>query len=327
MRRAAIVGALLILSSLPAWRPQLELTRDALALARRPYAEHRAHFNGSFWRSIAEVRRRMARQDPLPVLLRRGHDFDRALFLSYYVYPQITRFFFSLDHYRAAAPAPPETPIAYIDVERLDAVRVMTYPEIRAEQAAEEPFAPPTLSTMVTREAILPFAVSFDGRPPDSYVTQAAFLSDRDGTLTLTLEPDGRAWLVPLHAGKILASRDLIWDAYRVQLSGWIRISSTVPLRAGAALVNRGRHRSTPIPIFTGVPPLPRRVAGGEKLWLLNESMQAAEVQVNGATVALKAYELRSLPSAPTNTIEGTAAVLPFTSHKLPDGNTRFVWP
>jgi hypothetical protein len=327
MRRAAIVGALLILSSLPAWWPQLELTRDALALARRPYDERRAHFNGPFWRSIAEVRRRMARQDPLPVMLRRGHDFDRALFLSYYVYPQITRYFFSLDHYRAAAPAPPETPIAYIDVERLDAVRVMTYPEIRAEQAAEEPFVPPPLSTTVTHEAILPFAVSFDGRPPDSYVTQAAFLSDRDGTLTLTLEPDGRAWIVPLHAGKILASRDLIWDAYRVQLNGWIRISSTVPLRAGAALLNRGRHRSTPIPIFTAVPPLPRNVAGGEKLWLLNPDDREATVVVNGTPVTLPRFALQSIPAAPTNTIDGTATVLPFTSEKLPDGNTRFVWP
>lgn len=327
MRRAAIAGVLLILSSVPAWMPQLRLTRDALALARRPYEERRAHFNGSFWRSIAEVRRRMARQDPLPVLLRRGRDFDRALFLSYYIYPRITRFFFSLDHYRAVAPAPPETPIAYVDVERLDAVRVMTYPEIRAEQAAEETFVPPPLASAVTRDAILPFAVSFDGAPPDSYVTQAAFLSDRDGTMTLTLEPDGRAWIVPLHAGTMFVSRDLLWDAFRVQMSGWIRISSTVPLRAGAALVNRGRHRSTPIPIVTTVPPLPRSVAGGDKLWLLNASMQAAEVKVNGAAVALKAYELQSLPSSATNTIEGTAAVLPFTSRKLPDGNTRFVWP
>lgn len=327
MRRAAVIALLLILSSIPGWMPLLRLTREAFALARRPYAERRAAINGPFWSSIAEVRRRMPGDGVVPVILRRGHDFDRVLFLGDYLYPRITRYYVSLDHYRAAAPAPPETPLAYVDVERLDAVRVMTYPEIRAEQEADEPFAPPALASAPAREAILPFAVSFDGRPPDSYVTQAAFLAEQDGTLTLTLEPDGRAWIVPLHAGKILTSRDLIWDAYRVQMSGWIRISSTVPLRAGAALVNRGRRRSTPLPIYTAPPPLPRTFAGGEKLWLLNASMQAAEVTVNGAPVALKAYELRSLPAAAQNVVDGHAAVLPFTSQKLDDGNTRFVWP
>lgn len=327
MRRAAVVGALLILSSLPAWRPQLELTREALALARRPYEERRAHFNGPFWRSIAEVRRRMARQNPLPVLLRRGHDFDRALFLSYYVYPQITRYFFSLDHYRAAAPAPPETPLAYIDVERLDAVRVMTYPEIRAEQAAAEPFVPPPLSTMVTHEAILPFAVSFDGRPPDSYVTQAAFLSEEPDVLTLTLQPQGRNATLLLDAGKPLVFRDLVYEVFHEMSSGWMVVRTLGSVRAGVALVNRGRHRSTPIPIVAGVPPLPRRVVGGEKLWLLNPDYRDATVVVNGTPMTLPRFALRSLPSATTNTIEGTATVLPFTSQKLPDGNTRFVWP
>jgi|ERR1041385_4670329 hypothetical protein len=188
-------------------------------------------------------------------------------------------------------------------------------------------FVPPAVTSPAARELIVPFAVSFDGAPPDSYVTEAAFTSDRDGTMTLMLEPAGRAWIVPLHAGKMFVSHDLVWDAYQVQMSGWIHVSATVPVRVGAALVNRGRHRSTEIPIYSDVPPLPRKLSGGEKLWLLNASMHAAEVTVNGAAVALKAYELRSLAAAPETTIEGTASVLPFTSQKLPDGNTRFVWP
>ena len=327
VRRTAVIGGLLILSSIPGWMPMLRLTRAAVALARRPYAERRAEINGPFWSSIAEVRRRMPGSGTVPVILRRGRDFDRALFLGYYLYPRVARYYVSLDHYRAAAPAPPETPLAYLDVRRVDAVRVMTYPEIRAEQAAEEPFTPPAMSPGALRDAILPFAVSFDGTPPDSYVTQAAFLAESDGTLTLTLEPDGRAFVVPLHAGKLFVSRDLVWDAYHVQRSGWIRIASTVPVRAGAALVNRGRHRRTPIPIYTAAPPLPRKIAGGEKLWLLNASMQAAEVTVNGTAVPLNAYELRSLPAAAENTISGNASVLAFTSQKLADGNTRFAWP
>jgi|GEM_PF-3891818 len=204
---------------------------------------------------------------------------------------------------------------------------LLILPSIPAWTPAEGAFVPAPVTSAAARELIIPFAVWFDGAPPDSYVTQATFTSDRNGTMTLMLEPAGRAWIVPLHAGKMLASRDLICDAYRVQLSGWIHVSATVPVRAGAAPVNRGRRRSTEIRIYSDVPPLPRKIAGGEKLWLLNASMHAAEVTVNGAAVALKAYELRSFPAAPETTIEGTASVLPFTSQKLPDGNTRFLWP
>lgn len=317
MRRTTIAGTLLILSSLPWLIPELHL-RETVELARLPYAARRAHANGPFWISIAEVERRMGKT--VPVLLRHPDDFDRAVFLTYYLYPRVTRYFVSLDHYRALAPAPPETPIAYIDIARRDAVRVMTYPEIRAEQMAEEPFVPPPVTSEAARELILPFAVSFDGA--DSYVTQAAFVSESDGTLTLTLEPEGRAWSVPLRAGQPFAARDFVYP-----MSGWIRITSTVPVRAGAALVNRGRHRSATIAIYRAVPPLPPRIAGGDKLWLLNPEAHASEVKVNGQIVTLKAYELRSMPSADVNVVEGSARVLPFTSRKLPDGNTSFVWP
>jgi hypothetical protein len=327
MRRAALIGSLLILSSLPWLIPELRLTRETVALARLPYEARRAQINGPFWRSIAEVRRRMPGNEPVRVMLRRGHDFDRAVFLTYYLYPRVTRYFVSLDHYRGTAPAPPETPIAYIDVERVDAVRVMTYPEIRAEQLRETPFPLPPLSDVEARELIVPFAASFDGAPPDAYMTQAVFVSASNGMLTLTLEPDGRAWITPLRAGEPLVLRDLVYDAYRVLTSGWIRVTATVPVRAGASLVNHGRNRITPIKIFGAVPPLPRRVAGGDKLWLLNANQHESSVVVNGTRVTLPPYALQSIPSAPLNEIDGNGRVLPFTSRKLPDGNTRFVWP
>jgi hypothetical protein len=325
VRRTAVVGCLLILSSMPAWTPLLRLTRDALPLVRRPYAEHRAAFNGPFWKSIAEVRRRMPGDGTVPVILRRGRDFDRTLFLGYYLYPRVARYYVSLDHYRAVAPAPPETPIAYIDVERLDAVRVMTYPEIRAEQAAEEPFTPPALSSAPLREAIIPFAVSFDGRPPDSYVTQAAF--EGSGPFVLTLNPQGKsAWFV-LAPGRPLVFRDLVYEAFHELGSGWIAVRASAPLRAGVSLVNRGRHRGAPIPIFASAPPLPRRIESGEKLWLLNPGGTDLHIFVNGAPVTLPRFALQSSPASAENIIEGNAIVLAFTSQKLPDGNTRFVWP
>jgi hypothetical protein len=261
----------------------------------------------------------------VPVILRRGRDFDRALFLGYYLYPRVARYYVSLDHYRAVAPAPPETPIAYIDVERLDAVRVMTYPGIRAEQAALEPFTSPALSSAPLREAIIPFAVSFDGTPPDSYVTQAAFAGD--GSLTLTLYPQGKRASFTLAPGTPLVFRDLVYDAFQELGSGWIAIRASAPVRAGIALVNRGRHRSAPVAVFAGAPPLPRRIDGGEKLWLLNAGDADAHVVVNGAPVTLPRLALQSLPAAAENTIEGKGSVLAFTSQKLPDGNTRFVWP
>lgn len=326
MRRTAVLGCLLILSSVPAWMPLLRLTRDALPLVRRPYAERRAAFNGPFWRSIAEVRRRMPGGGTVPVILRRGRDFDRALFLGYYLYPRVARYYVSLDHYRAVAPAPPETPIAYIDVERLDAVRVMTYPEIRAEQAAEEPFTPPA-TMLLPKETIIPFAVSFDGTPPDSYVTQAAFVGGRYGLVTLTLQPQGKTASLLLEEGKPRYFRDLVYDVFHELGSGWILVRTSGDVRAGVALVNRGRHRSTPVPIVAGVPPLPRRIAGGEKLWLLNPDYREAHVTVNGSAVTMPRFALQSLPAAAENTIEGNAQIVAFTSQKLPDGNTRFIWP
>jgi hypothetical protein len=325
MRRAAIAGCLLILSSVPAWKPQLELTRAALSLARRPYAERRAEINGSFWRSLAEVQRKMPGHGVVPLIVRRAVDFDRAVFFGYYMYPRITRYYVSLDHYRAAAPAPPETPLVYIDVGRLDAVRVMTYPEIRAEQEAEEPFTPPALTSEPAREAILPFAVSFDGTPPDSYVTQAAFAGN--GSLTLTLYPQEKSASFTLAPGTPLVFRDLVYDAFHELGSGWIAVRAAAPVRAGIALVNRGRHRSAPVPVFAGTPPLPRRIDGGEKLWILNSGEVAAHIVVNGAPVTLPRFALQSLAAAPENTIDGKGTVLAFTSQKLPDGNTRFVWP
>jgi hypothetical protein len=317
MQRTTIAGALLVLSSLPWLIPELRV-RETAELARLPYAARRARANGPFWISIAEVERRMGTN--VPVILRHPYDFDRAVLLTYYLYPRVTHYFANLDHYRALAPAPPETPLAYIDVDRADAVRVMTYPQIRAEQMAEEPFAPPPITSEAARELIIPFAVSFDGA--DSYVTQTAFRSESGGTLTLTLEPEGRTWSVPLRSGQPFVSRDLTYP-----MSGWIRVTATVPVRAGAALVNRGRHRIVPIEIYSAIPPLPRRLAGGDKLWLLNAETRAVEVKVNGESVTLKANELRALPAAETSEIEGTVRVLPFTSKKLSDGNTQFVWP
>ena len=317
MRRTTIAGALLILSSLPWLIPELRL-RETVELARMPYAARRARVNGPFWISIADVERRMGKS--VPIILRHPYDFDRAVFLTYYLYPRVTHYFASLDHYRAVAPAPPDTPLAYIDVKRVDAVRVMTYPEIRAEQIEEEPFVPPPITSDAARELIIPFAVSFDGA--DSYVTQAAFSSESDGTMTLTLEPDGRAWSVPLRAGQPFFARDFAYG-----MTGWIRITSTVQVRAGAALVNRGRHRSAHIEVYRAVPPLPPRIAGGDKLWLLNPEGHASDVKVNGQLVTLQAHELRALPAAATNSLEGTAKILAFASKKLPDGNTSFAWP
>jgi hypothetical protein len=324
-RREALLGALLILSAAPGWLPELRQTREAVSLARLPYEARRARVNGPFWISIAEVQRRMPAGEPVRVILRRPHDWDRLVFLTYYLYPHVTRWFASLDHYRAVAPAPPETLLAYIDVERLDAVRVMTYGEIRAEQMRETPFPLPPLSGVEGRELIVPFAASFDGI--DSYVTEAVFVAASDGTLTLTLEPDGRAWVTPLRAGEPLVLQDVVYSAFQVMTSGWIRVTSTVPLRAGASLINRGRGRSTSIPIFSAVPPLPRSVPGGDKLWLLNAGAHEAGVVVNGARVTLPPWALQSMPSAPVNEIDGSGSVLPFTSRKLPDGNTEFAWP
>jgi len=325
--RATVVGAILLLSSLPGWMPELRRTREAVSMARRPYEARRAWANGPFWSSLAEVRRRLPGHDPVPVVMRQYQDVDRAVFLTYYLYPRVTRCFWSLDQYRVEAPAPPETPLVYINVKRVDAARVMTYPEIRAEQVAEMPFSLPPLSAAWQHELIVPFVTAYDGAPPDAYLTQAVFVSASDGAVTLTLEPDGRAATFPIRAGVPLAFRDLVYDVFKELKSGWLRVTSTVPLRAGVALVNRGRSQSAPIPLMVAIPPLPRRVAGGDRLWLLNAENRDAAVTVNRASVTLPPHALLSMPSAAMNEIGGTAAVLPFSSRKLPNGNTSFVWP
>jgi len=324
---AAIAGLLLIAAAAPpfvaALAPQIKL---AVALVRMPYAQRRARVNGGVWIAAKDARSFPAAQ-PIPLILRNTRDVDRGVFVTYYLYPRVVRGAIGLEDYRVKGIDPSgRKPVLYVDVGHNDGARILSYAAIRHEQIAEEPAVPTILSQPATH-LIVPFATAFDGTPPDAYMTTLSLRAETAATVTLTFEPSGRSMTFNLRRGETKTFRDVVYECFDAFGNGWIRISASVPIRVGAALVNRGRHRLAPMPIVTSVPPLPQRVGTGDRLYLLNASGAVADVVVNGAPIRIPPNALQVAAARSPYDIRGNTAILPFGATKLPDGNTQFVWP
>ena len=255
-------------------------------------------------------------------------DVDGGVFLTYYLYPRPTKFFWTLAQYRFEAHRSPDALIAYADLSRADAARMMTYAQIRDEQVRDTPPLFEPLSEKVYLDFVVPFVAAVDGAPDGEYMSQADFLAAGDGSLSLTLQPSGKRESIPLHAHERVVLRDVVYEKFGVLTSGWLHVSATTPVRAGVWLINRAGGRHVALPLFSELPAAPQRVAAGDRLWLLNPEERDAAVVVNGNREEIPARGLVSFASAPnTNEIDTAARILAFSSRKLPDGNTHFEWP
>lgn len=323
------LGILLVFSALIADGPALlRGAREAWRLRRLSRNARREDLFPRLFATIHRIERDLPSSETVPVMMRTPGDVDGGVFLTYYLYPRPTKYFWTLDQYRFEAHRPPEALIAYADLSRTDAARMMTYAEIRDEQVRDTPPLAEPLSESASRNFIVPFVAAVDGAPDGEYMTQLDFLATGDGSLSLTLEPSGKRASIPLHARERVVLRDVVYEQFGALTSGWLRVNATIPVRAGAWLINRARAKHVAVPLFSEVPEAPGRVAAGDRLWLLNTEDSVAGVVVNGRHAEIPARGLISFESArTTNEIAGPPHILAFTSRKLPDGNTRFEWP
>ncbi len=326
-RAAAIAGMIMVAASLITGLPErLQDLRASSRMLRVVRAHRYAAYFGAFWSGVEEAAQQFPRQETIPVVLRRPSDIDAAVFLTFYMYPRVTKYFWSLDQYRLEK-QPVDVPIVYIDVNRSAAPRIVNYAIIRDEQLRDES---PLLEPLPAGEIssfIVPIAAAFDGAPPDAYTTQLDLLPSVDASVTLVMEPSGATRTVSLDAGKRIVFRDVVYQQFGHLGSGWLRVETTAPVRAGAWLINRGRDRHVRLPLYTVFPPLPQQIEGGDRLWLLNAGDMAAAVTVNDVLATIPPRTLIAWPSQPQNRISGSAPVLAFSSTKLQDGNTNFHWP
>lgn len=324
-----LLGVLLVSSALLAGGvPLFRITRDAWQLRKLSRNARRERVFPALFATIHQIGRDLPSPQTVPIMMRTPRDVDGAVFLTYYLYPRPTKYYWSLDQYRFEAQRPLETLIAYADLSRVDAARVMTYAQIRDEQIRDTaPLAEP-LSVGVSQDFIVPFVAAVDGAPGDGYMTQADFLPASDGSLSLTLEPAGKTASIPLHAHQRVAMRDVVYESFGVLTSGWLHVKATTPVHAGAWLINRGRRNHVGVPVFSAFPVMPQHLAAGDRLWVLNAEDAETSVVLNRTRVKIPPRGLVSFYSAPqTNEVAGAAHVLAFTSRKLPDGNTHFDWP
>jgi len=327
--RAALAGLLLIAAAAPGFVAALRQPATlAVELARVPYAQRRARVNGAVWTSAQEVAQRFPSSQPVPMILNAIHDVDIVVFVNDYLYPRVVRTFLGLEDYRVRGIDPGgRRPVVHVDMKHSAGARIMSYAAIRHEQIEDEPPVATTVTAPPILTGIVPFAVAFDGAPPDTYMTTLVIAADRDATVTMTLEPSQKTMRFRLHAGETRVFRDAVYECFDEFGSGWIGLSSTEPIRAAAWLVNRGRHRAVAVPLITSLPPLPRQVAGGDHLFLLNAGDATSSVTVNGTNVVVPPHALASVGAASHYAIVGDAPLLAFSARKLPDGNTSFTWP
>lgn len=319
-----IVAALLVSAAAFSFPELGRLTRLAWDLAPLPYAERRERLM-DYYASMRAARRQLPESERVAIVLARPEELGRGVFIHYYLYPRPARLYQGLEDYRRTLDPPPEKTLLYVDGRRPEIARLMSYGEIRREQRGDAIVRDPRPSAEAHRAFLVPLVASVDGAPPDSYTTEALLMSDVPGEITLTLMPAGQRKTFAID--RPLRFVDLVDQSFGTMTQGWLRVTSSVPVRSAFWFVNRGARKAAPLPSIERLPPLPLRVRGGERLWVLNAGDHPAVVDVNGTAVTLEPHGLWSGPASPENTIAGEAPVFAFASTKLRDGNTAFFWP
>lgn len=326
--RIGVVFALLLLSAATYSVPGLaRLTDRAWRMFGLSHEERRQVVMGDFYYSLRTLDSVLLQGEDVAIVMKQLRDVDRGVFVNYHVYPRRARFYFGLDHYRHD-PARPET-IWYIDLDRSDQVRQMTYEAVRVEQAREAtPIGRMVPELRIEGEWIVPLVAAVDGRGKERYTTEAVFLSSSNTRVQLELMPDGARYSLDLEAGEPAIVSDLMPWCFGRTGTGWLRISTDDPVHTGFWLANRGAGVLAPVRLFGHVPATGTSLAGGERLWVLNPNPRSVVALANGVQVELGPMALISLGASPSaNVVESNEKLIAFVSQKEADGNTTFGWP
>jgi hypothetical protein len=335
-----VVCALLLLSLAATTLPRLVArTRDALTLLPLSYESRRGRQMGAWYASIESLRRTLPKKEPVALVL--GiRDTEAAIFANYYLYPIRTRLFAGRNDYRNAAPDPtrPKTIIA-VTSERVERTSYETLRD-RELQAGHREVAAPQLSEPAT-SFVLPIAASLDGAAPETFVIEAT-LADQNGPalssallerlprsneVRITFWPKGETRTLRMEAGETVSYYDLVYQLFGVMASGWVRIDSTLPLRAAFYFVNRGRAGATRLPnvqhFATYIPAQP--LHRDAKLFLLNFSDSIAVTTVGVETIPIMPH---AIVTKSINTIPAVSGnVYAFVTTRELNGKTDFYWP
>lgn len=288
---AVFLGAALF--SLPG---VVRLAQRILELAPLPYEERRARELGELYTSLRMHQKTLPPGD-VNVLLIGPDAIDRAIFINYHLYPRAS-------HLYASAPGRP-----LLVTEATGPVRRTIVKDLRTPADAH-------------RELIVPIVTSLQSG--DGYAAEGIIEAGRDTRVTLTLMPSGATKTHVVRAGVPLLFSDVVHDSFDVMTTGWLRVRAEEPVRAAFWFVNRARAVAAEVPAITTLPAMPQRIAGGEKLWVLNPNAAAVTARVNGGEEVIDGNALRQFGAQPMNDVDGP--VIAFTSTKQPDGNTRFSW-
>jgi len=277
----------------------VRLLQRAVELAPLPYEERRNRELTEMYPSLRAVEKSLPPGD-VNVLLLGPNAVDRGVFINYHLYPRASRL------YIGAMPAEaPRRPLLVTEA----------YGPVRRTIVKE-----PRVSSQAHREFIVPIVAALQGS--DGYMTQAVIEGERGTRVMLTLMPSGATKTYVLDGQLIL--NDVVHEIFGAMTTGWLRVHADRPVRAAFWFVNRARAVAAPVPLVTQVPPLPHRFAGGEKLFVLNPGPSPVIARIDGREEVIAAGALHVSTGT---SVDAVQPLFSFTSSKMSDGSTRFLWP
>lgn len=315
--RRLVLPLLLVTALWTSFPRMIELVRQSVTLLPLAYSARRDRVLGSFYPAIRRIRAEVGEDEGIGLSVRElNRDINAAIFANYYLYPRRTRLYATLDDYRTTIYSDPAQPVRFvrIDTRRTEEPRLMSYLQIRAEEVEDEPLVHDAKAGAArVSDFVVPMVLAVDGQPGNAWVTQAVFFAEVDTGATLTLYPSGETKTIALRAHQPLLLRDVVYGITSRLDSGWLHVKTTAPVRASFWFVNRGRRHAVRMPLLEALASAPQHVAGGEKLFVLNESADAANAMINGERRTISPHGFLALPSARTNVVEADHPFLAFS--------------
>ena len=326
LRPSVVILGLVFLSAVVQTLPRLlSLVRQSAELAALPYEDRRSRLIAEYYPSLQTIRAATNHQ-ALGLIAFTPLDWDRAFFAAYYLYPQPTRPFLRYEHYRDSPIKDRYPTLVALNLARDPRLRVATYDAIVEESAPPPVIAHRGAALFTADNFIVPVTLSLFGPIPHDYRTEAVLESDAHASVTLTFYPSGATRSYRLMPRSAMRIGDVSMDVFGVKATGWVRVSSTTPVRASFWFVNRGTRHATPIPLMTAAQPLPRQFESSERLWIVNPGDRPVEVFVNDERISIGPHELALRSASERTSITGTGPVIAFTSKKLQSGEVEFAW-
>jgi hypothetical protein len=318
---AAIVFLSLAVTTGPAL---VRLVRDAASMHKLSMRQRRLKLMGDFYRDTMAILASVPPNEPLALVPRFQHrnEVDSAVFFNYYAYPRPSRLY-SAESYVLAKddPSRPARIVGFAGTPHL-----ADYPQFRAETIVRQPLARNmTQPAIARRDFIVPFVVSLDGPPPNTYTVEALFGADTPANVDVTWFPTGATKRFDVRGTRHLA--DIAYETSARMGFGWMHITSDVPVRAAFAFVNRGTGAVTPLRIVDELPPMPLRFPPrpGAKLWLVNPQPERLIAMAGGVQAALDPHGI--VPMGPELIVTAPKPIFAFLAGKDASGAAQFTWP